>query len=253
MEQIKTFFAEFKSIFVTDDILKENEAHANIVVASTMFNTFIISLLVYFLVFFKVFKLELAVMTTVLIRSVFLLAIPALISFILKGNKKWLKYVLFVCYITMLAIADAFLKNNATLIMVVPIVLAARYYNKQFTISIAVITTIAFAISTYMSANIGQQDINSYNLIIPEGTTITVTSTLRDAVNQVKVDETQRIKNLYIHFFLPKLFLFNIIAFACIQISQSGKKMIERQQEISKKGARIETYSSIYFPTLSRT
>ena len=82
---------------------------------------------------------------------------------------------------------------------------------------------------------------NSYNLIIPQGTTITINSTLRDAILKVNVSEAERLKILYIHFFLPRLLVYNIIAFACIQISQSGRKMIERQTEITKKGARIET------------
>jgi len=92
-----------------------------------------------------------------------------------------------------------------------------------------------------MSAKIGQQDINSYNLIIPQGTTITIDSTLRDAILKVNVNEAERVKVLFIHFFLPRLFVYNIIAFACIQISQSGRKMLEKQIEITKKGSRIET------------
>ena len=36
MEEVKRRFAEFKSIFFTKDVLKENESHANIVVATTM-------------------------------------------------------------------------------------------------------------------------------------------------------------------------------------------------------------------------
>ena len=38
MEIFKNGFKEFKSIFVTENLLKENEEHANIVTASTMIN-----------------------------------------------------------------------------------------------------------------------------------------------------------------------------------------------------------------------
>lgn len=241
MEKAKKLFSEFKSVFVTEDVIKENESHANIVTATTMLHIYIIALIAYILAYFNVFKTGTTIMNIIVSRGIFLLVIPALICFALKGNKKWIKYVLFISFTLLLAIADAILKYNVTLIMVIPIVLASRYYIKKFTISVAIITTIVFAISCYMSVNIGQQDINSYNLIIPQGTTITINSTLRDAILKVNVNEAERLKVLYIHFFLPKILVYNIIAFACVQISQSGRKMIEKQTEITKNGARIET------------
>ena len=241
MGTAKKLFNEFKSVFITDDVLKENESHANIVTASTMIHIYIMALITYVLVYFKVFKTGTAIMSIIVTRGFFLLVIPALICFALKGNKKWIKIMLFISFTILLAIADAILKYNVTLIMVIPIILASRYYIKKFTIGVAIVTTIVFAMSCYMGIKIGQQDINSYNLIIPKGTTITVDSTLRDAILKVNVNEAERIKVLFIHFFLPRLFVYNIIAFACVQISQSGRKMIEKQTEITKKGARIET------------
>lgn len=241
MEKARMLFKEFKSVFVTDDVLKENEAHANIVTATTMIHIYLIALLTYILVYYKVFKAGTEIMNIIITQGFVLLVIPAIICFIFKGNKKWIKNVLFISFTILLAIADAILKYNVTLIMVIPVILASRYYMKNFTIGVSIITTVVFAVSCYMSVKIGQQDINSYNLIIPPGTTITINSTLRDAILDVNVSEAERLKVLYIHFFLPRLLVYNIIAFACIQISQSGRKMIERQTEITKKGARIET------------
>ena len=241
MEKAKMLFKEFKSVFVTDDVLKENEAHANIVTATTMIHIYLIALLTYILVCLKVFKVGTSIMNIIITRGFVLLVIPAIICFIFKGNKKWIKNMLFISFTILLAISDAILKYNVTLIMVIPVILASRYYMKNFTVGVAIITTAVFAISCYMSLEIGQQDINSYNLLMPQGTTITINSTLREAILKVNVNEAERLKILYIHFFLPKLLVYNIIAFACVQISQSGRKMIERQTEIAKKGSRIET------------
>lgn len=241
MEKAKKLFSEFKSIFITDDVLKENESHANIVTATTMIHIYIIAFITYILVYFNVFKVGTEIMNIIISRGFILLVIPAVICFLYKGKKKWIKNMLFLSFTILLAIADAILKYNVTLIMVIPIILASRYYIKNFTIRVALITTIVFAISCYMSVKIGQQDINSYNLIIPQGTTITIDSTLRDAILKVNVNEAERVKVLFIHFFLPRLFVYNIIAFACVQISQSGRKMLEKQIEITKKGSRIET------------
>ena len=42
MSGIKRMFYEFKSIFTSENILKENERHANIVTATTMLNLFLV-------------------------------------------------------------------------------------------------------------------------------------------------------------------------------------------------------------------
>ena len=98
METAKKLFNEFKSVFITDDVLKENESHANIVTATTMIHIYIIALITYFLVYFNVFKIGTAIMDIILTRGFFLLVIPALICFFYKGNKKWIKNMLFISF-----------------------------------------------------------------------------------------------------------------------------------------------------------
>ncbi|MBQ7668517.1 MAG: SpoIIE family protein phosphatase [Clostridia bacterium] len=241
MSNIERMFNEFKSIFVSEDLLKENEKHANIVTAATMLNVCWFCIIAWVLTFFGIFKVGMNIMNSIVIRCLVFLALPVTICYAKKGEGKWIKHVLFIAFTILLAMADSMLKYNVTLVMILPIILSARYYNKRFTVWVAAFTTILFIISTFMSVNIGQQDINSYNLIIPEGTTITINGTLRDAITNVPVDESNRLKNIFIHFFLPKFLLFNIAAFACTQIAQSGKNMVEKQKEIAEKGKRIET------------
>ena len=240
MEKIKRF-VEFKSIFSSKDVLKENESHANVVVATTMLNLFLVCIITLMLVLFNVFKLGTTIMVPIIITTFILLATPALICFKVKGNNKNLRVFLFTCFILAMAVCDAILKYNITLLMVLPIILAARYYNKKFTIWVSGFTFIAFILSTWLSVYYGQQDLNTYNLIIPQGTTITINSTLREAVTSLDINEAERIRNIYLHFFLPKIFVFSIISFACIQISQSGRNMIKKQIEISEKNSRIDT------------
>lgn len=241
MKIFKNKFAEFKSIFVTDDILKENEQHANVVTASTMINLFWICLITWIIVYLEIFKIELTIMTSVLLFSLSLLLIPALICYMKKGEGSWLKHFLFISFTIMLAFADMLLKYNVTLVMVIPIILAARYYNKKFTLFIGIFTSLIFVLSAFLSVKVGQQDLNSYNLVIPKGTEIKVDSTLREPVEELKVDENERLRNIFIHFFIPKMLIFNIVAFACVQISQSGKRLIKKQEEITKSNERIDT------------
>ena len=241
MNNVKKIFGVFRSIFISEDIFKENEEHANIVTASTMLNVFWLCVIVWVLTYFNIFKIGIATMHSMLIRCFVLLAIPAIICYAKKGKGDWLKHLLFISFTILLAMADALLKYNVTLVMVLPVILSARYYNKNLTLGIATLTSVLFIISTFMSVKIGQQDINSYNLVMPHNTTITINNTLRESVTSINIDETQRLKNIFIHFFLPKLFVFNIVAFACVQIARSGKNMVMKQKEITEKGKRIET------------
>ena len=81
MKFFKNRFLEFRSIFVTENLLKENEEHANIVTASTMINLFWISVITWVLVYFKVFKVDLVLMCYVLLFSTLLLITSLFVLF----------------------------------------------------------------------------------------------------------------------------------------------------------------------------
>ena len=202
MGQIKKMFVEFRSIFSSEDVLKENETHANVVVATTMLNLFIVILVSWILNRIGIIQTEAINMTRFLIFSSITLGIPATICFIFKGKKKWLKYVLLIAFIITLSNVDKNMTYITSLLMVIPVILSARYYSKKFTINIATVTMLAFVISAFISG---------VNYLVKLNELITV------------------------------ILLYYVIVFASVQISRSGKNMIERQQEITKKGARIET------------
>lgn len=241
MSNLKNLFVNFKSIFVSEDILKENEEHANIVTASTMLNLFWIGLITWILTYFNLFKIGISTMNKVVAIAFVLLVMPSIICYIVKGKGRWIKHILFISFIITVAIADAWLKYNVTLFMVLPIILAARYYNKRFTLAIAIATTIMFILSAWIGIYLGEKDLNIYNPLLTEGTNMTISSTIKAEVSKLDVDKILLLKNTFIQFLLPKILIYNIVAFACVQISQSGKKMIEKQEKITKKSARIET------------
>lgn len=241
MSNLKNLFVNFKSIFVSEDILKENEEHANIVTASTMLNLFWIGLITWILTYFNLFKIGISTMNKVVAIAFVLLVIPSIICYIVKGKGSWIKHILFISFIITVAIADAWLKYNVTLFMVLPVILAARYYNKRFTLATAIATTIMFILSAWIGIYLGEKDLNIYNPLLTEGTNMTISSTIKAEVSKLDVDKILLLKNTFIQFLLPKILIYNIVAFACVQISQSGKKMIEKQEKITKKSARIET------------
>ena len=195
-------FAEFKSIFVTENLLKENENHANIVTAATMLNLFIVILIGWILSRFNVSNSETINMTFTVINSFIGLFIPAIICFIFKGEKSWIKYMLFGMFILILVTIEKNMSYITAFLMVIPVILSARYYKKQFTILISIETFFVFLIASFVE---GVNYIANYQSII------------------------------------SALLLYYVVVYACTQVSQSGKNMIEKQKEITAKGTRIET------------
>ena len=202
MKFINRQLAEFKSIFITEDILKENEKHANIVTATTMLNLFFVVIIGWILSRLHIANTETINMTYAVINCFIGLCVPAIICFILKGERVWLKYLLLGSFIISLVTIDNKMTYTTAFLMVIPVILSARYYKKQFTILVSLITLIAFLVFSFVS---GVDYLKNYQSII------------------------------------SAFLLYYIVAFASVQISQSGKNMIEKQKEITEKGARIET------------
>lgn len=97
-------------------------------------------------------------------------------------------------------------------------------------------SAILFGLASFAGIKWGLLDINY--IVIPEGTQIILEKTLTDSVRALGLPEIGIIKNIMIQAYLPGLFLYIfIISLACVQISQSERKMIEKQKELSEKGA----------------
>ena len=240
MSKVIKFFIEFRSIFTSDNVLKENEQHANIVVATSMLNIFITAVIIYFLAVVGVFNINQSMMLDATLRSIFTLFIPAIVAFILRGEGKYLKHLLLVFLTISIGTIYSILTYTATLLLVIPILLAARYYSKKFTIFVAIISIMTLGISEYLGAHIGLLDLNYIEL--PKGTSITIETNILDAVKNLDLNEEEVVKYIMQQSYVPKVFIYSIvIAFACAQISQSGRNMIKKQKELSEEGARIES------------
>ena len=240
MSVFKKFFIEFKSIFTGEDVLKENEEHANVVVSTIMINIFFVALIIYLLTIVGLFNVNKGFMLDATLRSIFTLLIPGLIGLKIKGKGKYLKYILITCLTLSIGSIYSILTYTSTLLLIVPVLLAARYYSKKFTIFISILTIVMLGVVEYLGIYYGLLDLNYVEL--PKGTVITIDTNILDAVKELELNNSDIVKYIMLDSYLPKLFIYVfIIAFSCVQISQSGKNMLKRQKELSEEGARIES------------
>lgn len=233
---------EFYQLFEKqDDILWKNEVEANQLVSSTLFVSCIILLIVWAFMVLGVFGSPDETLLALISQSIIELAIPVFLCRYLNIQKSWVKYILLLVVIAVLARMNCYLNYNVVLIMVVPVVLSCRYFNSRFTVVVAIITAIFFGISTFVNAyyDYGWFDVNFYSL--PQGTVLKITTDIEDSIRALGIDVNTRVYQTMVYNFLPKLFVYFVVSLVCLRISETGKKLVTSQKNITEKSARIES------------
>lgn len=224
-----------------DDILQNNEIQANTLVGFIMFLSSIVLAVTCILSMMGIFYLKKDVYMVLLVRGIPELLIPALLCRITRARKKWLKYVLLIEFLIVLARMDSILGFNVVLIMAIPVILSCRFYSKQFTVLIAGLTVVLFGLSAFANAywDLGYLDLNFYDP--PKGTRLLVNGTLRETVRQYPLDRMVRVRQVMLLSFLPRMLIYLLISVICVKIAAKGRQMVIDQKETTKKTARIES------------
>lgn len=235
-QKIKNFF---KNAFTTDELFWESEVRANLQMAYAMLAGIVVLILAWLLNEFGIFQS--GDIRSLVIQGFFESLIPAVICLALKGKKRWLKYIMMVEYIIVLARVDCALSFNVVLLMAIPVVLSCRYYSMHFTAQVAALTALLFGFSAYAGSawGLGRLDLNFYDP--PEGTVLTIETTISDALIANGLDVPLRTSEYMLLYFVPKLMLFTVIAIGCTLIAKHGHNLVLEQANIAGENARIES------------
>ena len=76
--------------------------------------------------------------------------ISSVLNSIYVGTKPWLKIPLMVDLIIVCAVLSAALGHNIALIIVFPLVVSARYFDQKYTLYVAILTAILFAVAIHI-------------------------------------------------------------------------------------------------------
>lgn len=215
-DQIK----KIKSNFSTDPILWECEVKANLLAARTMLLFTIILVACWILNIYGVFDVESHTMNSLVIQGLAELLIPIGACKYYNGEKKWLKYFLMLAFTVVLARMDSVLTFNVMLISLIPVVLSCRYYSEKFTMIIAIVTSVLFALSAFCGAYFGMGYVDRNFLV-------------DDRLLYTKYVMTQS--------FIPKWLIILLVSTVCVEIARAGRNMVFKQDEVSRNNQRIET------------
>ena len=228
-----------KKAFTTDEVFRESETRANLQLAYGMIAGIVMLAAAWILNEIGVFRHE--NIRGIAIQGIFECLIPASVCLALKGKSHWLKYLMMIEYIVVLARVDCTLSFNVVLLMVIPVVFSCRYYSMHFTAQVAVLTAILFGLSAYAGSakGMGGLDLNFYDP--PKGTVLVIETSIREALEAVGIDLAARGNEYMLLYFVPKLMIFAVVALGCILIAKHGHNLVLEQAGIAGENARIES------------
>lgn len=239
-------YKSVKNQFTTEEVLWESEVAGNILLARSMLILGVVLAACWFAnMELNIFALDQKVFDDAFYRCTPLLVIPAAICFWLKGSKKWLKYFLMVEYILVLAVLSSILTYAVELIIVFPVILSVRYYNRRFTVQTIIVTLILFGVLANISHSIGMLNLNYVNNAMQSIDTVHLNGQRFAEVIGGLVDP-EVYKHSYLRFhYIPTIILYSLISIICAEVSDKGREMVIKQKEITGKSTRIEAELSL--------
>lgn len=244
MSKARTFIGELKEEFLNStETLWENEVRANMFVARILLYTAVIAAIIVLLSVFHVFSISSAVLVRYLSVAIVELVVPAAFCLYLKGEKPWLKVILMLAYVIVLARLHMVLGHNIVLCLVFPVALSVRYYSRPLTSFVSGLTIVTYLLASYYGITRGITRVDLNMLDMPAGTVLEfpIAEPLRDAIDPSLIDNNQLFFHFLQHSFLPKLILFTMIAIICSMIAERGRQAIFAQKAETEKTERLAT------------
>ena len=204
----------------TAQIFWENEIKANLLVGRFMLACAAVLAVCWLMNAIGVLAISQKYVLEIFPVGIVLLLVPAVICLAFKGEKKWIKYMTMLSLVITLAYLDSILTYNVPLLIIIPVVFSCWYYSRAFTVQVSLLTTVFFAVSAFCGAY--------FNMEAPD-------------LNFATGELWSYVRAVMAQSFLPRWFIFAVIAAVCYVIAAHGRTMVIEQDVVSKSQARIET------------
>lgn len=128
------------------NVLSENEKQANHIVAKVMGITFLILTVVFILNLSGVFIVKGTIMATVYFVSSVLLLLPAALTYVMKLENRYMKYVNVLSASMFVMLLCVMLTYHVVVIYVYPIAIASLYFSKKLNILATTLTVVGVSV-----------------------------------------------------------------------------------------------------------
>ncbi|MBR6332384.1 MAG: SpoIIE family protein phosphatase, partial [Dehalococcoidales bacterium] len=240
----KPNWKELREKFAVDPIFHTNEAQANKLGAIILLNTAILLGVIMLLTSLGVFNLGISSIFPPAIQGIIECLVLLIIYKLVKNDPWWMKFVLILGLTLVYAGLDGMLTHKVAPLMAIPVVFSSRYFSKRLTIVTAVFTSIVFLLSAAWGATHGLINLNIVTM--DEGIKmITTGGFLGDTIINAGVTDEMLIKNTLLFDYVPRWFIFSIIAVISANLARRGREMVLTQHEKDIKTTRIESELSL--------
>lgn len=140
-----------KKISDDNNILIENEKKANKIVAKVMATTFLIFTVVFLLNVLGIFEIRSSIMNVAYITSSILLLFPTVLTYLLKIEKDYVKYLNVIgatIFVTLLSIT---LTYHVVVIYVYPIAIASLYFSRRLNVIATSLTVVGVSVGQILA------------------------------------------------------------------------------------------------------
>lgn len=231
---------------VQEQLIKEqfyhNEIQANKLVSLTMLLISIGLTASWILNMIGVFQLDKTFFSIFVLIAIALFAVAMLVNRKYKGDNTWLKYYLMSTLVIVCAMLDAMLTYNIPMMMLFPLILSLRYYSENYTLQIAVVSMVAFAVSSAAGSwfQLGICDLNFVD--VAQDTVIAYGKDLYTAITESGGFAREKYFFFYMtEAFIPKLIQYAVFTVIAYMIAKKGKEMVVTQAKVSAETSRIES------------
>ncbi len=224
------------------NVFAVNEIAANMMAGIVLMAMVAIIILCWLLNEFGVFTADKPSMRIAVILAL-IVEMPILIlNMKLKGAAPWIKMTLLVDLLIEVSILTSVLGHNTYLALVIPVILSIRYCEKKLTKIMAILSYIAFIVSTVICAFLGIPNMNSVKLNNVE---LVIDGQIKNAVIEHGFDKGQYLVSEIVNDLIPRLLILTVICIVCYLIAKRNKEAIDLQSEVALKSSRIETELSL--------
>lgn len=134
------------------DLLRENEASANLAAAKVMRISVIVLTVVFILNIVGIFIVDMTQMIVAYIAGSLLLLVPTLmVNVMKKGGEEYVKYIIVSCAVIFTGILTVILTKHAVLLYVYPIAISSLYFSGRLNIFGTIFTIVTVSVAQLIS------------------------------------------------------------------------------------------------------
>ena len=241
---LRVFFQRFR----TEDLFWETEKNSNVLAAIGILALLgILSVALIGACLSRLYYDYQAILFYLGVLYVFFLPV-SVYCLAVRGDRRWLKYALLLALSLGLSYLHYLSSYPYVLLLAVPIALSSRYYSVHFTLSVAVLTAILYALSVWAGVWIGTEtEMDLDYTAFPAGAVITVVEGgwLIDSLQGIEIDKANTLRNLMLVALPGRLLELTVVSLICAAVAKRGHDMVLKESADAAERASIETEISL--------